>query len=243
MAQRVKTVTIIGYILGLLYGSSIFLYAQTLGQPAFTNHALALIALSLAMFVGAVLLIGLRDGARRALIGLNALAGLYLLVLRLKFPDFVQVSYIFVHFIMVVFLIRRDVQMYFRKDWSAPRKCVLVVDDDSGILATVKSILLPNGYSVLTASTGERGVQVAKLQKPDLILLDVILPGIKGRDVCSMLKEDESSKNIPIIFLTAKDSPDDIEAEMRVGGASHLTKPVNAKMLLAEVKKILGTPS
>ena len=65
---------------------------------------------------------------------------------------------------------------------------VLIVDDDEGILKTVQRILLPNGYSVLTAVTGERGLQIAKLQKPDLIILDVLLPGMKGREVCAMLK-------------------------------------------------------
>jgi DNA-binding response OmpR family regulator len=104
----------------------------------------------------------------------------------------------------------------------------------------IQKILLPKGYSVLAAQTGEKGIQVAKLQKPDLIILDVILPGIKGRDVCVRLKEDEETKSIPVIFLTAKDSPDDIKAELATGGLTHLTKPVHARTLIAEIKKVLG---
>lgn len=119
------------------------------------------------------------------------------------------------------------------------RTCVLVIDDDPVFLRTLQKVLLNNGYSVLTAATGEQGLQVAKLQAPDLILLDVILPGIKGREVCSILKESDQTKNIPVIFLTAKNSPDDVDAEMAAGGTSHLTKPVNTKLLLIEIKNAL----
>ena len=116
----------------------------------------------------------------------------------------------------------------------------MIVDDDEGFQKIIKHILLPAGYSVLTATTGERGLQTAKNQKPDLILLDVILPGVKGRELCSMLKSDSETKDIPVIFLTAKDSPDDIDAEIAAGAISHLTKPVDGKLLLGEIKKILG---
>jgi CheY-like chemotaxis protein len=91
----------------------------------------------------------------------------------------------------------------------------------------------------LTATSGEKGIQIARLQKPDLIILDVILPGVKGREVCQRLKDDDETGRIPVIFLTAKDSEDDIRAEKAVGAVTHITKPVNAKMLLSEVKKIL----
>ena len=73
------------------------------------------------------------------------------------------------------------------------------------------------------------------------ILLDVILPGIKGREVCRKLKEDETTKDIPVIFLTAKDSPDDVKAEKEVGGEEHLTKPVTSKVLVSAVNKILNS--
>ena len=83
-------------------------------------------------------------------------------------------------------------------------------------------------------------MQIARVQKPDLIILDVILPGIKGREVCAILTEDEETREIPIVFLTAKDSPDDIDAEMAAGATSHLAKPVDAKALLSEIKRIIG---
>ena len=118
-------------------------------------------------------------------------------------------------------------------------KSVLVVDDDESHLKLMRGILLAHSYSVLAATTGEEGLHIAKAQKPDLILLDVILPGIKGRDVCRTLKADEETKDIPVVFLTAKDSDDDIQAEQEVGGVAHLTKPIDVKTMLAVITDIL----
>ena len=121
------------------------------------------------------------------------------------------------------------------KEW----KSVLVIDDDETLIRTVRPILISQGYAVLAANSGELGLEIAKQQKPDLVILDVILPGIKGREVCKALKEDNETKDIPVIFLTAKDSPDDIQAEMALGAQTHLTKPVGAKVLIATVRKVL----
>lgn len=118
------------------------------------------------------------------------------------------------------------------------RQSILIVDDDAMLLKTVRPILISSGYSVLTAESGEDGIQVATSQLPDLIILDVILPGIKGRDVCKNLKQNSQTKHIPIIFLTAKDSPDDINAEIAMGAIAHLTKPVDPKMLLSTVRDV-----
>ena len=119
-------------------------------------------------------------------------------------------------------------------------KCILIVDDDKGLLKVIRAGLMFNGYDAYTAATGEKGLQLAKKKKPNLIILDVILPGIKGREVCARLKEDSETKDIPVIFLTAKDSPDDVKAELEVGAISHLTKPINTQQLIAEIRKILG---
>lgn len=123
------------------------------------------------------------------------------------------------------------------KQWQS----VLVVDDDETLIKTIRPILMNEGFSVLTAESGEEGLDVAKTQKPDVIILDVILPGIKGRDVCKKLKEDPETSSIPVVFLTAKDSKDDIEAEMEVGGEVHLTKPFDKKGLIAVLKKVLAS--
>ena len=70
-------------------------------------------------------------------------------------------------------------------------------------------------------------------------LLDVILPGVKGREVCKRLKNDQTTQDIPVVFVTSKDSPDDVQAEMEVGGLKHLTKPVSSKVLIAAIQEIL----
>lgn len=118
-------------------------------------------------------------------------------------------------------------------------KSILVIDDDETLIRTVRPILMTNGYSVLTSNTGEEGLRVAAAQQPDLILLDVIMPGLKGREVCLKLKKDQRTKQIPVIFLTAKDSQDDIDAELEAGAQAHLTKPVHRESLLATVDRIL----
>ena len=120
------------------------------------------------------------------------------------------------------------------------KKKVLIIDDDPGLLMLVRKNLSAKGIAVYTANTGEAGLQMAVKHQPDLILLDVILPGIKGRQVCAKLKNEEVTKHIPIIFLTAKDSPDDVQAEIQLGAVSHITKPLNSKQLLEEVDKALS---
>ncbi len=104
----------------------------------------------------------------------------------------------------------------------------------------ISSDLEANGFKVWTAPEGESGIKLARSRKPDLIILDVLLPGMKGRQICAKLKEDPDTKDIPVIFLTAKDSPDDVLAEIQAGALGHLTKPVNSQKLLIEVRNILG---
>ncbi len=94
-------------------------------------------------------------------------------------------------------------------------------------------------FQVFTAETGEAGLEIATKRRPDLIILDVILPKMKGREVCAKLKEDSKTKDIPIIFLTAKESTDDIKAELEAGAVAHITKPLTNHQLLLEVRKIL----
>ncbi len=99
---------------------------------------------------------------------------------------------------------------------------------------------MAEGYKIATAETGEIGLVLAKEKRPDLIILDVLLPGIKGREVCNKLKEDDQTKNIPVVFLTAKASPEDIKAELKAGALAHLTKPVDMQKLSAVINRILS---
>lgn len=125
-------------------------------------------------------------------------------------------------------------------DNEKEKKRILIVDDDPGLLKTVEYILDWAGYDILTAETGEEGLAIAGREKLDLIILDVLLPGIKGREVCKELKDAPGTRDIPVIFLTSKDSCDDIEAEMELGAVEHITKPVNPTSLKSIVKGILN---
>lgn len=158
---------------------------------------------------------------------------------------FIPISDILVCAVAVLFFSQIRVNMprksFAKKVINNDWKCVLLIDDDESHLKLVRPLLVSKGFSVLTASTGEEGLRLAKERKPDLIFLDVILPGLKGRDVCRAIKDDERTKDIPIVFLTAKDSADDIKAEMAIGAVKHLTKPINVKILVDTVNEILNS--
>ena len=118
-------------------------------------------------------------------------------------------------------------------------KRILLVDDDPGVHVVTVPILSKAGYLVISAKSGEQALQLALNERPDLIILDVIMPGIKGRDLCKKIKAYEVLKEIPVIFLTAKDSEDDIKAEIEAGAVTHLTKPVNPTELLQTIDGII----
>ncbi len=120
-------------------------------------------------------------------------------------------------------------------------KKILLVDDDAGVHLVTVPILTKAGYVVISAKTGEQGLQLALNERPDLIILDVIMPGIKGRDLCVKIKAYQVLASIPVVFLTAKDSVDDIQAEMDAGAVGHLTKPVSPTELTEKIKGILGS--
>ena len=119
-------------------------------------------------------------------------------------------------------------------------KKILLVDDDPGVHMVTVPILSKGGYNAISAKNGEQALHLALNERPDLIILDVIMPGIKGRDLCKKIKAYDVLKDIPIIFLTAKDSPDDVQAELEVGAITHLTKPVNPAELLNAIDGIIG---
>ena len=240
MFKNFKTFVIIRYALILFYGSLMIFYGGLSAPAAFRSHSIILSILFAVLLCASCAVVAYKEWGRRLLIGINLIMVFYFMVLWFRFPTHVHIGYSLMCIIVALFFNQDNVKFQINRDWQNIRKSILVVDDDDGFQRTVKRILLPSGYSVLTATTGERGLQIAKTQKPDLIILDVILPGIKGRELCRLLKEDPEIKDIPVIFLTAKDSPDDIDAEMAAGAVSHLTKPVDAKILLEEIKNNLS---
>jgi len=140
-----------------------------------------------------------------------------------------------------VFIYNQPLAKYFYTvGFNTPHWTILVVDDDRTFLKMIKANFTRLGLTVLTAEDGEKGLRIASQKAPDLIILDVILPGLKGRAVCAKLKEDSRTRDIPIIFLTIKDSQDDINAEIEAGAVLHMTKPVDFKQVYLEIRKILN---
>jgi len=119
-------------------------------------------------------------------------------------------------------------------------KKILLVDDDPGEHLVIVPILSNAGYRTISAKNGEQALHLALNERPDMIILDVIMPGIKGRELCKKMKAYEVLKDIPIIFLTAKDSEDDVKAELEAGAVAHLTKPIYPKDLLQSIEAFIG---
>ena len=119
------------------------------------------------------------------------------------------------------------------------KKRILVVDDEKDFVEMIKFRLEASGYEVIAAFDGIQGVAFAKRKKPDLILLDVMMPAGGGYLVCERLKMSSNTWSIPIIFLTAKSQPEDEAKAYSVGAKFFLTKPYEPKVLLAMVKRAL----
>jgi two-component system, OmpR family, alkaline phosphatase synthesis response regulator PhoP len=116
---------------------------------------------------------------------------------------------------------------------------ILVVDDEEDIVEMIKYSLVNEGYRVEYALTGEEALVKAAEQNPDLILLDLMLPGLDGLDVCRELKADPSTRQIPIIMITAKGEDADIVSGLELGAEDYITKPFSLRILLARAKVVL----
>ncbi len=116
------------------------------------------------------------------------------------------------------------------------KKSVLVVDDNLQNLQYLGNVLEENGYEPTLTRNGPQALEFLENEKPDLILLDIMMPEMDGYEVCKILKEDVSVKEIPVIFITAKTETDDIVKGFDVGGVDYVTKPFNSAELLARVR-------
>ncbi len=119
------------------------------------------------------------------------------------------------------------------------KACILVVDDEEDIRELVQLNLDREGYRVLTCETGEQAMAVARAKTPDLIVLDLMLPGIDGLEVCKRLKADSSLREIPVVMLTAKGEESDIVAGLELGADDYISKPFSGKVLVARVRRLL----
>jgi len=121
-----------------------------------------------------------------------------------------------------------------------PKKRILVVDDEMDFVKMLQARLRIEGYEVLVAEDGIKGVQIARKEKPDLIILDIMMPGMDGHSVCDTLKKSILTWSIPVIYLTAKTGQADELLAMEKGARYYLTKPYNPAMLLEMVKSALA---
>jgi signal transduction histidine kinase/CheY-like chemotaxis protein len=119
------------------------------------------------------------------------------------------------------------------------KESILVVDDIVPALEMLSRLLSNNGYNVLKAQNGRDAIAIAKSKLPDLILLDVMMPEMSGHEVMIHLSEDSTTRNIPVIFVTAKDDPSDVESGFKKGAVDYIKKPVEAKELLARTRSKL----
>jgi type IV pilus assembly protein PilB len=118
---------------------------------------------------------------------------------------------------------------------------VLCVDDERVTLRVIERLLTNNGYTALTAESGEQALQVVQTTKPDLILLDVMMPGIDGYEVCAKLKQDKDLSYIPVIFATAREEEEDKSRAFTLGAVDYLVKPTPNEVLLQKVAFHLKT--
>ena len=119
------------------------------------------------------------------------------------------------------------------------KESVLVVDDERDILELVKYNLDKEGYQVTIVETGEDALAAARTKMPDVVVLDLMLPGVDGLEVCRRLKGDLKTRGIPIVMLTAKGGEADIVTGLEMGAADYVTKPFSPRVLSARIKAVL----
>ncbi|MCX8118579.1 MAG: response regulator [Desulfobacterota bacterium] len=119
------------------------------------------------------------------------------------------------------------------------QKKILVVDDELDLVETLRFSLELEGFEVLVAHNGEDGLNLARKENPDLILLDLMLPKLDGYKVCRLLKFDERYKHIPILMLTAKTQEKDKAMGLETGANEYITKPFDMDELIKKVKGYL----
>lgn len=120
------------------------------------------------------------------------------------------------------------------------KKRILIVDDEPAIIKIIKFRLLREGYEVLEANEGMEGVEMARQEIPDLIVLDMMMPNMTGYEVIQLLKLDEKYKKIPILVLTGQKEKCDKEFTFALGADDYMCKPFVSEELLAKIKEMLG---
>jgi two-component system phosphate regulon response regulator PhoB len=119
------------------------------------------------------------------------------------------------------------------------RETILIVDDEEDIVELIKYNLKTEGYVILTAGTGEKAIKTARQSLPDLIVLDLMLPGIDGLEVTRYLKNNDQTADIPIVMVTAKGEESDVVTGLELGANDYISKPFSPRELVARIRAIL----
>ncbi len=122
-----------------------------------------------------------------------------------------------------------------------PKK-ILIVDDEPSIVAPLQFLMERNGYRVSVAASGEEALETIERDPPDLVLLDVMLPGLSGFDVCRMIRENSALSNVRIILVTALGRKINVAKGMALGADDYIVKPFGNRELVAKVKQLLDAP-
>lgn len=120
------------------------------------------------------------------------------------------------------------------------KKKILLVDDSSTALMIERMMLDKSAYEVVTARDGREGVEKARAERPDLILMDVVMPNMTGLEACKALRENDTTKDIPIILVTTRGERETIEQGFACGCSDYVTKPINGVELLNKLRDQLG---
>ena len=128
----------------------------------------------------------------------------------------------------------------FQSEEKSTNETILVIDDDTDILELLKISLSSDGFQVITANNGLTGLQHAKDDQPDLILLDVMMPQMDGLEVIGKLKEDNETNSIPVLWITARTQTEDKLVGLELGGDDYITKPFDLREVTARINTVLG---
>ncbi len=134
---------------------------------------------------------------------------------------------------------RRSIPVTVERGRHMAKARLLIIDDEKEFIDTIAVRLKALGYDIIEALSGEEGLDKVHKEKPDLIILDLAMPGMDGFEVCERLKVDKDYKAVPIVVLSAKFQPNDIQFAKELGADAYLTKPVDLKMLLTQIESFL----
>ncbi len=123
------------------------------------------------------------------------------------------------------------------------KKRILIVDDEPNIVVPLEFLMKQNNYDVQAAETGEKALDLISSWKPDLILLDIMLPGIDGYEVCQKIRQEKEFNNIKIVFLSAMARSIDIAKGMGLAADDYITKPFSTDFVVSKIKALLADNS